>query len=610
MSILRIGEFDLDPHSGELRRNGSTVRLPEQPLRILLLLLERRDQLVSRDDLRERLWPADTFVDFDMGLNRAVRKLRDLLGDSADSPRYIETVPKRGYRLIADVAEPETAEPAVRRRPVKWIAIATIAVALVAAIIAAIRFYDLRRQTIHSIAVLPLANLSSDRSQDYFADGMTEALITDLAQLRNVTVISRTSVMAYKGSKKSLPQIARELHVEGIVEGSVVRAGGRVRITAQLIHAPTDRHLWARSYERSETDVITLERELAESITDALRAELTSEARTRMQTAAPIDPEAYDLFLKGMTAAGRQNTQGFTEAIAYYSKAVAKQPDFALAYIEIAESYRQFTYSGAVAPHEFMPKAKAAALKALALDPALASAHVALGNIIYQYDWDWSRSEKEFRRALDLDANNVGAHRGLGTLLTRTGRAAEARAEMARVHELDPRHPGGSDAALGAGFRLRNEKNYDQAIAQMRKALELDPSVARAHFQLGLTLVEAGKLDEGITELENAVRLAQNNVRFQASVGWAYALAGRTEEARAVLQKLETRARNQYVSPVSLASIHVALHENDRALQWLEQAYVQRDFELIMANKSGRFESLRNEPRFRELMRKIGLPEA
>jgi len=614
--IRRIGQFELDADSGELRRDGVKTRLAEQPLQILLLLLDHPGEVVTREDLRKRLWPGDTFVDFDMGLNRAVRKLRDALGDSADQPTYIETLPRRGYRLIAKTSDPavvestaETAEAPARPRRA-WIWFGASAALAAVTLIAVVRFQTSAHQAIHSIAVLPFANLSGDRGQEYFADGMTEALITDLAQLRNVRVISRTSVMPYKGSRKSLPQIARDLNVDGVVEGGVLRSNGKVRVTAQLIHASTDIHLWARTYERNESNIVTLQRELAAAITAALQAELTPEGRARIQSASTVSPEAYELFLRGMTAAGKENTQGFSDAIAYFAKAVEKQPDFAVAYVEMARCYSEFTWSGAVAPLENMPRAKAAVLKALSLDPGLADAHAVMGQILYQYDWDWVRSEQELRRALDLNANDARAHRAYAALLRLTGRVKEAKAESARVRELDPlsaRKPGN---VVSAAMALRAAKNYDQAITEIRRALQMDPSLPRGHYQLGLTLVEAGKLDEGIAELETAVRLSKENLRFQASVGWAYALAGRKEDARKVLAELRTRSQREYVSPVAMALILVGLNETEPALQLLEQADQQRDFDLVNANTSSAFRPLRSEPRFRELMKRIGLPEA
>ena len=618
--ILRIGQFELDPDSGELRRGGVTTRLAEQPLQILLLLLERADQVVTRDDLRQRLWPGDTFVDFDMGLNRAMRKLRDALGDSADQPAYIETLPRRGYRLIAKTGEPAAVEsnvavavpatpaPARQRRTLIWVG---GAVALTAAtVIAVAQLLTSAQPSIHSIAVLPFTNLSGDRDQEYFADGMTEALITDLAQLQKVRVISRTSVMTLKGSKKSLPEIARDLNVDGVVGGGVLRSNGRVRVTAQLIHAATDDHLWARTYERNESDIVPLQRELAAAITDALRAELTPEAETRIRTASQVHPEAYDLFLRGISAAGRENTQGFNEALAYFAKAIEKQPDFALAYVEMARCYSQFAWSGAVAPRESMPRAKAAVLKALTLDPGLAEAHATMGHILYQYDWDWVRSEQELRRALDLNPSDARAHARYANLLRLTGRTQEAKVEAARVRELDPLSESAGGHLLGVGAGLRSARKYDQAIAEIRKALQMDPSLSRAHYQLGLTLVEAGQFDEGIAELETAVRLSKGNLRFQASVGWGYAVAGREIEARKVFEALRTRSHSEYVSPVAMAGILVALKETEPALQLLEQAYEQRDFDLVLAKASSAFHPLKSEPRFRELMKRIGLPEA
>lgn len=606
--LVRVGKLELDPQSGELRTNGLKTRLADQPLQILLFLLEHPGQVVTRDDLHQRLWPADTFVDFDMGLNRAMKKLREALGDSADHPTYIETLPRLGYRLIATVESPEPSpEAAVSRgqprRTLVWIGAA--AVIAVLAVIAAARFYA-PPPRIRAIAVLPLVNLSGDRAQDYFADGMTEALITELAQLRDIRVISRTSVMPYKASKKSLPEIARDLNVDGIVEGGVLRSGGHVRVTAQLIHAVSDHHLWARSYERDESNIVTLQRDLAAAITEALRGELTPEAQARIRTTSPINPEAYELFLRGRVAAGKENTQGITDAVAYFAKAIEKQPGFAAAYVGMARCYTQFAWAGAVAPRDFMPRAKAAVVKALSLDPGLAEAHAEMGRILYQYDWDWSRSEQEIRRALEINPNDAHTHSTYALLLRLTGRVEEANAEAKRVRALDPLTKHGGVFAAPAG----SNKTDDQAITRMRKVLQLDPALARGHYQLGRALVEAGDLGEGIAELETAVRLTQKNRRFQAAVGWAYALAGREDDARKILAELTTRSQQEYVSPVAIALVHVGLKETEPALQRLEQAYEERDFDLVFAGKSPAFLSLRTEPRFRELMKRIGLPEA
>ena len=624
--ILRIGQFELDAEAGELHREGVRTRLAEQPLQILLLLLEHNGQVATREELRQRLWPGDTFVDFDMGLNRAMRKLRDALGDSADHPTYIETLPRRGYRLIAEVSDttatvepiaaPAPTPPVIPLAPVavtspsrpRRMLIGTLAAAAfaVATLLAVARLQSSAKPAIHSIAVLPFANLSGDRDQEYFSDGMTEALITDLAQIRNVRVISRTSVMPYKGSKKSLPEIARDLDVDGVVAGGVLRSNGKVRVTAQLIHAATDDHLWARLYERNESDIVTLQRELASAITEALRAELRPEGRARNQTTARISPEAYDLFLRGMTAAGKESTQGFTDALEYFAKAIEKQPDFAVAYVEMAFCYSQLTWNGAVAPRELMPRAKEAALKALTLEPGLADAHAAMGRIHYQYDWDWEGSEQALRRALALDPNDVRTRRAYGVLLRLTGRVEEAKAEGERVRQLDPLAARNPVNAAG----LRSAKTHDEVINEKRRVLQLDPALSRGHYQLGLALVEAGKLDEGIAELEDAVRLSKENLRFQAGAGWAYALAGRKEDARKVLAELQSRSKRQYVSPVAIAQILVGLNETEQALQFLELAYQQRDFDLLSTNKSDAFRPLRSEPRFRELMKRIGIPEA
>jgi len=610
--IVRVGDFDLDLQSGELRNNGETIRLADQPFQILRLLLARREEVITREDLRQQLWRADTFVDFDRGLNSAMKKLRDALGDSADQPTYIETLPRRGYRLIAPVREePSPTIATVSARPhVRWAWVLAILIVIALAGIALLRFRQTSRPQIRAIAVLPLANLSGDPSQEYFADGMTEALITDLAQLQEVRVISRTSVMPYKQSKQSLPEIARQLHVDGVVEGGVVRSGGRVRVTAQLIQAATDQHLWARSYERDLGDVVTLERELSSAISQAIHAQLTPGTRARMETAQRVNPDAYEFFLRGMSALGKESAQGVKDAIVYFEKAVAIQPDFAPGYALLARAYSQLAFGGAVAPRESMSRAKQAAMKAVALDPQLAQAHAELGLVYLRYDWNWTESEKEIRRALLLNPSDASTHNAYATLLRMTRRLPEAKAESERWHDLTPYVAKSAEGFLAWGSRYRTAGDYPKAIAEMRTGVQMDPSLPRGHFQLGWTLAEAGQLPDGISELEKSVQLSPTNLRFQARLAWAYALAGEVEKARAILADLKKHSAHAYVSPVAIAMVHIGLRENAAALDFLEQAYRERDFDLVTLMSGSSFKPLRSEPRFRELMRKIGLPEA
>lgn len=597
---LRVGDFFLDTQSGELRRNGETIRLPEQPFKILQLLVGGSGDVITRDELRAQLWPADTFVDFDRSLNSAMKKLRDALGDSADRPAYIETIPRRGYRLIAAVGDELAPQP---RRRIVWISAAAAFAAVL--LIAAFRFYGMAAPHIRSIAVLPLANLSGDPAQEYFADGMTEALITDVAQLKEVRVISRTSVMPYKQSKQSLPEIARQLNVDGVIEGGVVRSGSRVRITVQLIQASTDQHLWARSFERDFGDVVSLQRELSSAISEALHAELAAGAA---QAARRIDADAYELFLRGEASVAKQTNEGVNDGIAHLEKAVAIQPDFAEAHAALAHAYSQQAYGGSVAPSDFMLRAKNAASKAVALDPRLARGHAELGAALFRFDWNWTASEQEMRRAIALNPNDAGVRRTYAMLLRAQRRISEADLQTQHAHELDPYTSTTADGALARGARFSIAGEFPKAIEEMRRATAMAPALPRAHFQLGSTLADAGQVDSGIAELERAVQMSPNNIRFRARLAWAYARGGQDGKARLILEELKKRAAHSYVAPTSIALVHIALHENQAALDLLEQAYRDRDFELIGLLHGPTFKPLQSEPRYQELVHKIGLP--
>ena len=599
---MYVGDFALDTQSAELFQNGEKIRVPEQPFQILRLLVSRRGEVISRDELRQQLWPADTFVDFDRGLNSAIKKLRDALGDSAEQPTYIETIPKRGYRLIAPVREADTAPPQ-RSKAWMWI-VAAIAVLAIAAI-AVWRYRVSSAPQIRSIAVLPLANLSGDPKEEYFADGMTESLITDLAQLREVRVISRTSVMRFKQTKLSLPEIAKQLNVDGVIEGGVVHSGDRVRVTVQLIGAKTDQHIWAHAYEGEMKDVVTLQRDLSSSISNAIHAELTPPRAVQ-----PVNPEAYEFFLRGRVAFGKETAGGIKEAITYFQKAVAIQPDFAPGYAALANALSEQAYSGSVGASESFIPAKRAALKALALDPQLAEAHAALGRILYRYEWNWAGSEQEYRQALSLNPNDAQTRIAYATLLRLLHRDADANAETERMRAIHPFFSGSADATLAKGLRYLKAGDYPKAIAEMRKAVQMDPTVPRLHFQLGMALADAGQLNEGIAELERAVQLSPTNARFRARLAWTYATAGDEGKARAILADLEKKTAHTFVSPAAMAMVHIGLHENAQALDLLDLAYRERDFELINLIGSNAFQPLKSEPRFRELIHKMRLPEA
>jgi TolB-like protein/DNA-binding winged helix-turn-helix (wHTH) protein/Tfp pilus assembly protein PilF len=607
---VRFGDSELDLQSGELRRKGVIIRLPEQPFRILLLLLERPGEVVTREELRNRLWAADTFVDFDTGLNSAMRKLREALGDSAEHPTFIETLPRRGYRLLAPavpIAALET--PPDRQRPGffkhKWAWATALAVAMSIVVIAALRTEQktaVAQHRIESIAVLPLENLSGDPEQEHFADGMTDVLITGLAQVQALRVISRTSVMPYKKARKRLPEIARELNVDAIVEGTVVRSGARVRITAQLIHAATDQHLWAKSYERDMVDILSLQGELAQAIADAVEAKVSPQLRARLQSAPQLNPQASDEFYRGLVAANQQNADGYSKAIRHLQRAVTIQPGFALAHEAMARFQYQSAFFGPVPPREFMPQAEAAARRALKADPWLADGRITLANILYRYHRDWTSAEAEFRRALDLSPNDARAYRAYSVFLAARGRSEEAVAQREMARKVDPH-----DADQPLDERSGAPGDLDRAIAAWRKELARNPTI-RAYFQLGSALVMNGQLAEGITALRASK--PERHARYLAYLGYAFGASGDSTKARAILEELIARSRQGYVSSFAIAMVHMGLNERQAAIDRLERASQEHAFELSHLNLTPAFDSLRSDPRFRDLVERLGLPAA
>jgi len=633
--VLRFGVFELDRRSGELRREGLRVRLQQQPLRILEALLDARGEPVTRDALRQLLWPDETFVDFDSGLNRAINRLRAALGDEAENPRFIETLERRAYRFIAPVSAPEPAAPEMaagpapaaevspppiaRPRRSMWLGAAFSAAALTAAwsfFAPALtrRAAPASGAPIKSLAVLPLANLTGDPAQDYFSDGMTDALITNLASWPALRVISRQSVMRYKGSAKPLPEIARELGVEGVVEGSVVRSAGRVRITAQLIHAPTDRHLWAHSYERRLEDVLVLQDEVSRAIAEEIRITVTTDSARRPARTSAVNPEAYDAYLLGRHHWRQRSPLSLEKAIAYFQTAIAKDPYFAPAYAGLATTYGPRIIYSDIAPGAGAIEMKAAALKALELDPGLGEARAVLASAL-AYEWDWDGAEREYRRALEIDPNATVSYMSYSWYLHALGRFEESLAQRRRALELDP-----LDVTLNrAVARDLDATGQDEAaLAQWNRTLELDPNYLRSQLSFALFLLEHGHADLGHEQLERARALQPVDPAVLASLAVVSAESGNPDQARRELAKLEEQSAQRYVSPVYPAFVHATLGEKDSAFALLEKAYDTRDPVLIsiqtMDTPVGlhpppdRAAALRADPRFADLVRRMGLP--
>ncbi|MGB7621134.1 MAG: protein kinase [Terriglobia bacterium] len=459
---------------------------------------------------------------------------------------------------------------------------------------------------IQSLAVLPMEDLSGDPAHDYFADGMTEALITDLAKIKALRVISRTSAMQYKGVRKPVPQIARELNVDAVIEGSVLRSGDRVRITAQLIHAVTDQHLWAESYERDFRDILSLQSEIARQIANEVKVTLSPQERARLGTARQVNPEAHELYLKGRYHWNKRSEEGVKKALSYFQQAIECDPTYAQGYAGLADSYTILGYYNTISPEEAYPKGKAAALKALALDDSLAEPHATLGVIKRDFEWDWAGAEEEFQRAVELNPGYADAYNWRGTLFGMLGRREEALREKARALAIDPLSLI-IKADLARMFYYT--RDYDRSLEQYRAALDMDPNFSPTHLWLAHVYQQKGLFEEAMSELQTGTRLSGDSTYALAKLGHGYAMAGKSDEARAVLSQLSALSKKKYVSPYDMAIVHVGLKENDQAFAWLEKAFEHRSLWLGYLKLEPQLDPLRTDPRFQELVRRVGLPE-
>jgi TolB-like protein/DNA-binding winged helix-turn-helix (wHTH) protein/Tfp pilus assembly protein PilF len=630
--VIRFGAFEVDLRNGELRKSGLKVRLTGQPFQVLTILLERPGEVVTRDELRRRLWTDDTFVDFDHGLNAVVNRLREALGESPASPRFIETIPRQGYRFLAVVDGGREGDPAalatLRNRPdaaprhkphghtstlsrSRYFWTAGLVTTLLFAILIVSNLISLRHlllarhhgPSIHSIAVLPLDNLSGDSGQQYFADGVTDALITELGKVSSLRVISRQSVMRYKGSSKSLPQIARELGVEALIEGSVVRDGRRVAVSANLIDAFNEEHIWAERYDRDLVDILAVQSDFAQSIAREVRAKVTPAERARLKSRRMVNVDAYDLYLKGRSLLDGTD-EDRKRAIAYFEQAIEIDPKDALIYAGIGQAYGPLGYRGYVPPAESDSKMVWAATKALELDDSLAEAHTALGLARSVHEWDWAAGEREFRRAIDLNPGYATAHSFYAQILMMTGRTGEGLAESDQAARLDPLSPG--MYALWAE-RLVWARQYDQAVEKCQKALELAPGSPTPHMRLGIAYEQKKEYSKAVAELEEARNLSPESTYFLRSLGHVYGASGRKSRAQQVLQQLRGDTARHYVSPFSFALIYTGLGEKEQAFEWLERCYHQRDPALATLRADPRFDPLRPDPRFADLLSRIHL---
>ena len=645
---LRFGAYEFDLRSGELRKHGIRIKLQEQPSQILAILLEHRGEMVTREQLQHRLWPSDTFVDFDHSLNTAVMRLREVLSDSSENPRFIETLPRRGYRFLAPVEEKpasvneptpvQTGEvgasqcadskvdstsppllpafPAFAAKPekrVRRLRLFTVALSIFAMVLAgAFAFRYLKRSSLAtapsgqltSLVVLPFENLSADKDQAYFADGMTDELIAHLAKIRSLRVISRTSSMEYKGAHKTLSQIARDLHVDSVVEGTVLRSGDRVRITAELVQVATDRHLWAETYESQLGDILTLQSHVASAIVNEIRVKLTPEEQVRLATTRQVSTQSYENYLKGRYYWNKRSQEGLTKAIDYFQLAIEQDPNYALAYAGLADCYSIIgsVIVGTVPALEVAPKARAAALKSLELDNTLAEAQTSLATVRFNYDWDWNAAASGFRRAVELNPNYATAYQRNSLYLMSMGRTSESIAEMNRAHDLDPLS---ISTNFSLGWRLYLAREYDQAIEQLRNTIDMDPDFVLPHLVLGQAYEQKKMYDQAITELRRAVDISQSSPPAVAALARAHAVSGRTTEARKLLDQLMEQSKKRYVSPFYVAIVYAGLGENDQALDWIEKAYKDRSNAIVFAKVDPQLDTLRSTPRFQSLLHRL-----
>jgi TolB-like protein/DNA-binding winged helix-turn-helix (wHTH) protein/Flp pilus assembly protein TadD len=657
------------------------------------MLLARPGELVTREEIRSRLWPQDTFVDFDHGLNAAVRRLRDALNDDAETPRFVETLPRRGYRFIAPVEKlnieeagaPEagteirpavpisgatgrraspsekvtldevidhggetdstrvtmTAKPATavvqpgtspivtsetvplstsierqvvltraeQARAPKRVKVLLAVIVMLALIASAFVAYQIgsrraKQPTISSLAVLPLQNLSGDPAQQYLADGMTEELIGRLSEIRHLRVISRTSVMRFKDTQLSVAEIARMLGVDAVVEGSVMRDGGRIRVRAQLIRAATDEHIWTESYDRELRDVLAMDADVAQAVARKVEVTITGEERARLAAVRAVSPEVYENYLKGKVALDRGNNKSdLEESITYFNEAIREDSTYAPSYLGLANAYSDLgtVFMGGVAEQE-RPKAELAARKALELDPELAEAHVVMAGIA-ETQWHWAEAESEYHRALDLRPNDAAAYSAFAWWLDCQGRTEEALTMSRRAREIDPLAISGAHLAWHLFFARR----YDQAIQELHSALAVKPDDAFALWILGFALIANHQPEEAIPVLKKGVSVSNNSPALVGLLVNASAKAGRRADALRLLGELKRRNQAEYVPAAALVLAYLGLGDDDQAFVWLAQAYKEQSYILLLLKVFPFFDPIRTDPRFLDLLHRVGL---
>jgi TolB-like protein/DNA-binding winged helix-turn-helix (wHTH) protein/Tfp pilus assembly protein PilF len=612
---IRFGPFELDVAAGELRKSGILIKLQPQPFRVLLLLAERAGTVLTREEIQQHLWSESTFVDFEHGINFSINQIRGALVDDAEKPRYIETLPRRGYRFIATVeCLPEIAEPKPNVKAAGDPAWRSALVAGLLAILLAGSYFGWRRIRPPTptpigrimLAVLPFQNLTGNPDQEYLTDGLTEEMITQFGRLQpeRLGVIARTSVMGYKHGDERMDQIGRELGVQYILEGSVRRDGNRMRITAQLIQVKDQSHLWAREYEHGLKDLFALQDDVTAGVAQEIQSRLALEPRNRAGRYHPVTPEAYNAYLLGRYSLNGRTAEGLHKAEKYFQVAIAADPNYALAYTGLAESYLLMAANGSSLQAVSL-QARTAANKALTIDPTLGEPHAILGLIAQNHDWNWEESEREFKLAMALDPNDATPHHWYAGGLVVRGRFEECFREIAIARQLDPLS---LTIRVAEAEWLYLARQYDNAIDKLDRTLEIEPNFALAHLDRGLSYEQKGKWREALDDLETARRLDDTPLNA-AILGEAYALSGDKSRAGQILGELQDRAKREDVSALYPAIIYAGLGEKDAAFSGLEGAFEERATYLLGLKTAALYDPLRSDPRFDDLLKRMRLPQ-
>ena len=595
---------------------------------MLALLLERPGNLISREEIRQRLWPEDTFVDFDHSLNNAVNRIREALGDSAATPRFIETVPRRGYRFIGElkgdvvssessesadktpdlVLEPATLIDKIRRSYWLWLAVPAVVILLGLGLLLGFRSQVAKSNQpplLTSLAVLPLENLTGDESREYLSDGLTDAIITQLAQVHGLRVISRTSTVHYKGTRKALREIARELHVDAIVEGTVTGSKDKMKVTVQLIYAPSDTHLWASSVTGSSSDALQLQSKVAEGITSEIQKRFTSDHRLSSPKVWTGSSEAYEHYLKGVYFYNRRNAGDIRTAIQHLKTAIIEDPGFSAAYSRLAYCYISLSSSGEIPLVEGQSAAKEAVERAMRLNDDLGEAHQVMAVLAWG-EWDWARAEAEWKRAIELDPNSAVAHAGYSQLLLILGRPEESAAQSRDAKALDPIS---IDTLWVTVSNAYFRRQYDEGLVGVQAAIELYPRVPLLHVFLSDILAAKGQNNLAAREILVVEELSGATEERMTALRKAYAAAGLEglRRSRIDLDRKSADGKSPNPNAYDIAVDYAAVGDKDQALAWLEKSIEAHDIRIPLIGVEPIFDSLRSEPRFGALLSEMGL---